>query len=50
MPIPIHINSLKNIKLIDKILVNCDDLTTQEFKLIIKTRKSRIIGKLLQNL
>ena len=50
MPITIHINSLKNIKLIDKNLVSYNDSTNQEFRLMIKTPKPRIIGKLLQNL
>ena len=63
MTITNHANSLKKIKLIDRILVEVtfsfnekvtssenSELTAQEFRNIIKGRRPRMVGKSLQNL
>lgn len=63
MTITIHANSIKKIKLIDRILVagnysfsekevspENNKLTTQDFRNMIKARRPRMVGKSLQNL
>jgi hypothetical protein len=63
MTITIHANSLKNIKLIDKILIagnysfhekefspKNSELTAEDFRNMIKAKRPRIVGKSLQNL
>ncbi len=63
MTITIHANSLKKIKLIDRILVagnysfnekeissENSELTAQDFRNMIKARRPRMLGKSLQNL
>lgn len=63
MTITIHANSLEKIKLIDRILVagnysfnekeipsENSELTTQDFRNMIKGRRPRMLGKSLQNL
>lgn len=63
MTITIHANSLKNIKLIDKILIagnysfnekeassENSELTAEDFRNMIKARRPRMVGKSLQKL
>ena len=63
MTITIHANSLKKIKLIDRILVAGNysfsekevssengEFTAQDFRNMLKARKPRMMGKSLQNL
>lgn len=63
MTITIHANSLKNIKLIDKILIagnysfnekevssENSELTAEDFRNMIKARRPRMVSKSLQNL
>jgi hypothetical protein len=63
MTITIHANSLKKIKLIDRILVagnysfnekeassENSELSTEDFRSMIKARRPRIVGKSLQKL
>lgn len=63
MTITIHANSIKNIKLIDRILVagsykfkekealvEKKDLTANDFREMIKARRPQMLGKSLQNL
>lgn len=63
MTITIHANSLKNIKLIDKILIagnysfneketpsENSELTAQDLRNMIKARRPRMVSKSLQNL
>jgi hypothetical protein len=63
MTITIHANSLKNIKLIDRILIAGNysfqekeepseeiELSAQDFRKMIKARIPRMVGKSLQNI
>lgn len=63
MTITIHANSIKNIKLMDRILVagsykfkekeelvEKEELTVNDFREMIKARRPQILGKSLQNL